>query len=32
MKTVEFTDSKDQDEAAHNEPSLLDLHCSFSSF
>ena len=31
MKTVEFANSVDQDETAHNETSHLDLHCLVSS-
>ena len=27
MKIVEFVNSVDSDEVAHNEPPLLDLHC-----
>ena len=30
-KTAKFTDSVDPDEAAHNEPPHLDLHCLSSS-
>ena len=32
MKTVEFTNSVDPDEAAHNELPHLGLHCLPSSF
>ena len=31
MKMVEFANSIDQDEVAHNEPPHLGLHCSHSS-
>ena len=31
METVEFTNRVDPDEAAHNEPPHLDLHCLPSS-
>ena len=32
MKIVEFANSVDLDEVAHNEPPHLDLHCLPSSF
>ena len=30
LKTVEFANSEDSDEVAHNEPPRLNLHCLFS--